>query len=123
MGATLGATRMNDLVVLRTDVNSGRRQTRGRGLILTGPDAHTGIYGPVIKRSSVEPGPCPPRARKEGHPRRFTISHGATGSAPGLCDRRFAGCGHLLCKQVLNCCQDGGPPRAFNVRLAALSLS
>jgi hypothetical protein len=32
MGGTLGATRMNDLVVLRTDVNSGRRRTRGRGL-------------------------------------------------------------------------------------------
>ena len=36
---------MNDLVVLRTDVNGGRRQTRGRGLIRTGTDGHTGIYG------------------------------------------------------------------------------
>jgi hypothetical protein len=33
LGATLGATRMNDLVVLRTDVNNGKRQTRGHGLI------------------------------------------------------------------------------------------
>jgi len=33
LGATLGATRMNDLVVLRTDVNNGKRQARGRGLI------------------------------------------------------------------------------------------
>ncbi len=36
---------MNDLVVLRTDVNSGQRQTRGSGLIRTGLDARTGIYG------------------------------------------------------------------------------
>jgi hypothetical protein len=32
MGATLGATRMNDLVVLRTDANSGQRQARGHEL-------------------------------------------------------------------------------------------
>jgi hypothetical protein len=43
--------------------------------------------------------PCPPRARKEVPPRRFTVIHGATGSTPGLCDRRSCGCGHLLCKQ------------------------
>src|SRR5690348_11100860 len=47
MGATLGATQMNDLVVLRTDVNSGQRQARGRGLIRTGAYARTGIYGSV----------------------------------------------------------------------------
>ena len=28
---------------------------------------------------SAAHGPCPPRARKEGHPRRFTVIHGATG--------------------------------------------
>jgi hypothetical protein len=33
MGATLGATRMNDLVVLPTAVNSGQRQTRPSGPI------------------------------------------------------------------------------------------
>jgi hypothetical protein len=33
LGATLGARRMNDLVVLWTDVNNGKRQARGRGLI------------------------------------------------------------------------------------------
>ncbi len=33
LGATLGATRMNDVVVPRTDVNSEQRQARGRGLI------------------------------------------------------------------------------------------
>jgi hypothetical protein len=32
-GATLGAIRMNGLVVLRMDVNNGQRQTRGSGLI------------------------------------------------------------------------------------------
>jgi len=36
---------MNDLVVLRTDVNNRQRQTRGSGLIRTGLDARTGIYG------------------------------------------------------------------------------
>ena len=50
--------------------------------------------------------PCPPRARQHGHPRRFTVSHGATGSTPSLCDRRFAGGGHLLCKQVIDFCQE-----------------
>jgi hypothetical protein len=29
----LGATRLNELVVLRTDVNSGQRPTQGSGLI------------------------------------------------------------------------------------------
>lgn len=33
LGATLGATRLNELVVLRTDVNSGQRPTQGSGLI------------------------------------------------------------------------------------------
>jgi hypothetical protein len=33
MGATLGATRLNELVALRTDVNSGQRPTQGSGLI------------------------------------------------------------------------------------------
>ena len=50
----------------------------------------------MIRAWTREPRPCPPRARQEGHPRRFTVSHGATGSAPGLCDRRSAGRGHLL---------------------------
>jgi hypothetical protein len=30
-------------------------------------------------------GTCPPRARRQGHPRRFTVIHGAAGSAPDLC--------------------------------------
>jgi hypothetical protein len=49
--------------------------------------------------AAKEPGPCPPRARKEGHPRRFTVIHGATDSAPDLYSRRSAGRVHLLCKQ------------------------
>src|SRR5262249_5953260 len=53
----------------------------------------------MIRPCGQEPSPCPPCARKEGHPRRFTVSHGATGSALELCDRRSAGCGHLLCGQ------------------------
>jgi hypothetical protein len=32
-GAMLGATPMNDLIVLRTDVNNGKRQAQGSGLI------------------------------------------------------------------------------------------
>jgi hypothetical protein len=32
-GATLGATRTNDLPVLRTHVNSGQQRIRGHGLI------------------------------------------------------------------------------------------
>jgi hypothetical protein len=43
--------------------------------------------------------PCLPRARQEGHLRRFTVIHGATDSARELCSRRSCGRGHLLCKQ------------------------
>jgi hypothetical protein len=32
-GSTLGATRMNDLAVLRTQMNNGHERTRGHGLI------------------------------------------------------------------------------------------
>jgi len=42
---------------------------------------------------------CPIRARQEGHPRRFTVIHGATDVARDLYGRRFCGRGHLLCKQ------------------------
>jgi len=42
---------------------------------------------------------CPPRARKEGHTRRLTVVHGATGSVSDLCSHRSAGRGHLLCTQ------------------------
>jgi hypothetical protein len=55
----------------------------------------------MIRRCCQERGPCPPRARKDGHTRRFTVIHGATGSALDLCSRRSAGRGHLLCKQVI----------------------
>ena len=57
------------------------------------------IQPPYEVVSSRRTGPCPPRARKEGHPRRFTVIHGATSAALDLCDRRSAGRGHLLCKQ------------------------
>jgi hypothetical protein len=50
-------------------------------------------------RDSRVSGPCPPHARKGGHPRRFTVIHGATGSVLDLCSRRSCGRGHLLCKQ------------------------
>ena len=53
----------------------------------------------MVRRPSWRLPPCPPRARKEGHLRRFTVSHGATGSALDLCSRRSSGCGHYLCKQ------------------------
>jgi outer membrane translocation and assembly module TamA len=33
LGATLGATQMNDLPVLRTDMNGGQRRVRGHGLV------------------------------------------------------------------------------------------
>jgi hypothetical protein len=42
---------------------------------------------------------CPPRARKQGHARRFTVSHGATSNPLDLCSRRSSGRVHLLCKQ------------------------
>ena len=48
---------------------------------------------------SQMPGPCPPHARKEGHPRRFTVTHGATATALDLCSHRSSARGHLLCKQ------------------------
>ena len=57
---------------------------------------------PTVRR----PGSCPPRARQQGHSRRFTVSHGANGSALELCCRRSAGRGHLLCKQVIDFCQE-----------------
>src|SRR5262249_52143507 len=40
-----GATGMNNLPVLRTDLDSRPERARGHGLIWTGPDACTGIYG------------------------------------------------------------------------------
>jgi hypothetical protein len=40
--------------------------------------------------------PCPPRARKRGHVRRFTVSHGATGNAVDRRSRRPSGRGHYL---------------------------
>src|SRR6266516_3062077 len=53
----------------------------------------------MIRRRSRRPGPCPPRACKEGHPRLFTVIHRATGIARDLCSRRPCGRGHHLCKQ------------------------
>ena len=44
-----------------------------------------------------------PHARNDGHPRRFTVSHGASGPALDVCSRRSVGRGHFLCKQVLAC--------------------
>src|SRR5262249_20181024 len=47
---------------------------------------------------TVGAGPCPPHARKRDHPRRFTVIHGATNTAPDLWNRGSCGRGHLLCK-------------------------
>jgi hypothetical protein len=44
-GATLGATGMNNLPVLRTRLDNRKRRAGGRELSRTGPDAGTGIYG------------------------------------------------------------------------------
>ena len=44
MGATLGATRTNDLPLPRTTWTTGRTSPRSR-TDLNGPDARTGIYG------------------------------------------------------------------------------
>ena len=60
----------------------------------------------MIRRCSPEPGPCPPRARKESHPRRTTAIHGATSMALDLCSRRSSGCVHLLTGLSLS----RGPP-------------
>ena len=62
---------------------------------------------PIIGRhtATINPQPHPhhseevPRARKEGHPRRFTVIHGATGSALDLRSRWSSGRGHHLYKQ------------------------
>jgi len=56
---------------------------------------------PVCGCATLEPWSrlCPPRARKKGHARRFTVTHGATGVALDLCGRRSSGGGHFLCKQ------------------------
>src|SRR5262245_15638397 len=77
---------------------------------LTWPDASAG-YLPAQSLSgqtgllghspSCGAPPCPPRARTQGHPRRFTVGHGATGIALDLCGRRSCGLGRLLCKQVI----------------------
>ena len=56
------------------------------------------VVSPTCPRTAIN-SPCPPRARKEGHPRRLTVIHGATGIAPDLCNRRSYGPVHLLCKQ------------------------
>jgi hypothetical protein len=45
LGAKLGAAGANNLREIRTNMNSGQRRIRGHGLIRTGTDAHTGIYG------------------------------------------------------------------------------
>jgi hypothetical protein len=52
----------------------------------------------MIRRWHAGTRPCPPRARQEGGVRRFTVIHGASGSALDLCCRRAAGRGHHLCK-------------------------
>jgi hypothetical protein len=53
----------------------------------------------MVKRCIQKPEPCPPRARQESHPRRFTVIHGKSSSALDLCSRRSSGRVHLLCKQ------------------------
>jgi hypothetical protein len=74
----------------------------------------------MIGRSSHEPDPCPPRARKEGHARRLTVTHGATGSAPDLRSRRSCGRGHLLCKQGV---RGPSPLRLTDRRVGGADLS
>ena len=49
-----------------------------------------------------QPGACPPRARQEGHPRRFTVIRGATSSALDLCSRRSSDRGRCLCRQGIS---------------------
>ena len=56
----------------------------------------------MIMRCVQEAALCPPRARQEGHPRRFTVIHGATPSALDLCSRRSSGRGHFLCKEEVS---------------------
>ena len=98
-GSLLGAPRANDFQQLA----DGYGQADGDHVSSrTDPDDAErliGTFGSVIRRCCEERGPCPPRARKEGHRRQFTVAHGATGSALDLCSRRSAGRGHLLCKQ------------------------
>ena len=45
MGATLGATDTNDFSIVWTYPDSRQGRARGHGLIWTGSDARTGIYG------------------------------------------------------------------------------
>jgi hypothetical protein len=52
-----------------------------------------------------EPRPWPPRARKEDLSRRFTVSHGATGSALDLYSRRSCGYGHPQMQAVIGTCE------------------
>jgi hypothetical protein len=54
-GATLGATRMNYLSVLRTHMNNGQGRARGHELIWTGSDARTGIYGSALGTAGAAP--------------------------------------------------------------------
>lgn len=74
--------------------------SRSVGQLRTDLDSWNLATDQMIGRCGEELAPCPPRARKEGQPRRFTVSHGATGSVLDLWRRRSAGRVHLLCKQV-----------------------
>src|SRR6516162_2854533 len=48
LGATLGATRENNLVRVRTRMDNQERRARGHEPIRTGPDANAGIYGSAL---------------------------------------------------------------------------
>src|SRR5271169_3138134 len=65
LGATLGATRMNDLAILRTCTDNRHRVARGHELIWTGSDARPGIYGSDVS--------CPVHARWDGQTREPTV--------------------------------------------------
>jgi hypothetical protein len=107
LGGTYELILLTDLLTADLD-NHGHRRTeppsatpasRPARQLRTGLDGRNLAMDQMIGRCSQESALCPPRARKGGHPRRFTISHGATGSALDLCNRRSTRRVHLLCKQ------------------------
>jgi hypothetical protein len=66
------------IMTLRVDGIIGPASSAGHVVLSSSLNAWD-IRG--TQRCSQMPGPCPPHALKEGHPRRFTVTHGATATA------------------------------------------
>jgi hypothetical protein len=59
------------------------RASRPARRLWTDMDGRNLATDQMVRRCIQKYGPCPPRACQESHPRRSTVSHGATGSAHG----------------------------------------